>query len=371
MIRGLIVKSVTLNNFRNYEEQTINFEKGINVVYGKNGQGKTNILESLFMCSTAKSPRTSNYKELINIDSGKNFFVINMAYNNDNLGNYIKIKYDNRIKSYVYNDILLQKTGELMTKFNSVLFTPEDLYIIKGGPDQRRKFLDMFICQTNKSYFYLLQKYNRLIKQKNIFLKTQLEKAQKGTYLDVLNEYIADVATKIVNIRYEILEKIQVAANIIQKQITGGMEKISLDYITVNGKLKLNLERNIYLDKLNQYKEKECVRKTCLVGPHRDDIDIKIDGMEAKEYGSQGQIRTAVLSLKLSLADIIEDNNKVKPVILLDDVLSELDIFRQEAIMQKFRNNQIIITCTDKEKIFYDQNDDINYIFVQKGKIIV
>lgn len=367
----MIVKSVTLTNYRNYIEQTIAFDKGINIIHGKNGQGKTNILESIFICSTAKSPRTSNYKELINQDTKDNFFVINMDYQYKNADNYIKIKYDNKVKTYIYNDICLEKVGELMTRFSSVLFTPEDLYIIKGGPDHRRKFIDMFICQIDKGYFYLLQRYNRLIKQKNASLKVDAEIAEKTAYIQVLNEYISDIGTKIINMRLEILRKIKIRANEIHKNISNHLEEIDLRYISVNGITDNMLEKEVLKGKLDSNFERENIRRTCLIGPHRDDIEIYINGKDARSYGSQGQIRTAVLSLKLSQADIMEQVNEAKPVILLDDVLSELDIGRQRAIVERFQNNQIIITCTDKEKILENKDDNIRYIFVQKGKIIV
>lgn len=367
----MIVKSVTLTNFRNYVEQKVEFDKGINIIHGKNGQGKTNILESLFMCSTAKSPRTSNYKELTNIDTGENFFVIRMDYDNNGSDNYIRIKYDNKVKTFTYNDILLEKVGELMTRFNSVLFTPEDLYIIKGGPDYRRKFLDMFICQTDKGYFYLLQKYNRLLKQKSAYLKMEPDTPEKLTYISVLNEYIADIGSKIINKRLLVLKEIGKVSNKIHKGISNGLEEISLHYISVAGKVEDVFEKEVLRNKLESYFEREYTRKTCLVGPHRDDIEICINDKDARSFGSQGQIRTAVLSLKLSQADIMEQYSGVKPVILLDDVLSELDLARQKAIVEKFHHNQIIITCTDKEKILENKDDKIRYIFVQKGKIIV
>ncbi len=367
----MIVKSVSLTNYRNYIEQTISFDKGINIIHGKNGQGKTNILESIFICSAAKSPRTSNYKELINQDTKDNYFVINMEYTYKDTDNYIKIKYDNKEKTFIYNDICLEKVGELMTRFSSVLFTPEDLYIIKGGPDYRRKFIDMLICQIDKGYFYLLQKYNRLIKQKNASLKVEADSSEKTAYIHVLNEYLADLGTKVINKRLEFLHEIKIRSNKIHQSISSHLEEIDLRYISVDGVTEDVFEKETLKRKLDNYIERESIRKTCLVGPHRDDIEICINGKDARSFGSQGQIRTAVLSLKLSQADIMEQKNDAKPVILLDDVLSELDISRQRAIVEKFHNNQIIITCTDKEKILENRNDNIRYIFVQKGKIIV
>ncbi|NLY96839.1 MAG: DNA replication/repair protein RecF [Clostridiaceae bacterium] len=367
----MIVKSLTLTNFRNYVQQTVEFDNGINIIHGKNGQGKTNILESIFMCSAAKSPRTSNFKEMVNMDTNDDFFVISMDYSFRDMDSNIKIKYDNRGKTFIYNDIVLDKVGELMTRFLSILFTPEDLYIIKGGPECRRRFLDMFICQVDKGYFYLLQKYNRLLKQKSSCLKADADSSEKETYIHVLNDYMADIGSKVIDKRLSVLREMKEKTYAIHKNISNGLEEIDLNYVFSGKKIDDHNVKETMNQKLDESLEKELLRKVCLVGPHRDDIEIRINEKDARTFGSQGQIRTAALSLKLCQADIMEKKCGEKPVVLLDDVLSELDIGRQRAIVEKFQKNQIIITCTDKEKILENNNGSIRYIFVQKGKIIV
>lgn len=344
--------NLELYNFRNYEYENISFQDGVNIIHGENGMGKTNILEAVYYFSYGRSFRSGG-KEVIK--DGEKEARISLSFENSQrtLESDIKFLSGKRKEIYI-NEIELKKTSQLLGNFICVLFTPDEMGIIKGMPEVRRKFCDSSIMPLRPNYIKELIKYRNILAQ-----KTALLKSRQYETLDIWNEKLAETGSRIMTLRESYIERINQKAREIQNEISGGKEELSLIY-NPSVKLKEN-----YLEKLTEYKEKEKENLFCMVGVHRDDIDIFINGRSAKNYASQGQIRTAVLSLKLAETEIIKEETSEYPVMLLDDILSELDKSRREFLISKIKGKQIIITCTDIENYF---NDNVNIIEIKDGK---
>ena len=344
--------NLELYNFRNYEYENISFSDGVNIIHGENGMGKTNILEAVYYFSYGRSFRSGG-KEVIK--DGEKEARISLSFENSQrkLESDIKFLSGKRKEIYI-NEIELKKTSQLLGNFICVLFTPDEMGIIKGMPEVRRKFCDSSIMPLRPNYIKELIKYRNILVQ-----KTALLKSRQYETLDIWNEKLAETGSRIMKLRESYIERINQKAREIQNEISGGKEELNLIY-NPSVKLKEN-----YLEKLTEYKEKEKENLFCMVGVHRDDIDIFINGKPAKNYASQGQIRTAVLSLKLAETEIIKEETGEYPVMLLDDILSELDKSRREFLISKIKGKQIIITCTDIENYF---NDNVNIIEIKDGK---
>lgn len=344
--------NLELYNFRNYEYENISFSDGVNIIHGENGMGKTNILEAVYYFSYGRSFRSGG-KEVIK--DGEKEARISLSFENRErkLESDIKFLSGKRKEIYI-NEIELKKTSQLLGNFICVIFTPDEMGIIKGMPEVRRKFCDSSIMPLRPNYIKELIKYRNILAQ-----KTALLKSRQYETLDIWNEKLAETGSRIMTLRESYIERINQKAKEIQSEISGGKEELNLIY-NPSVKLKEN-----YLEKLTEYKEKEKENLFCMVGVHRDDIDIFINGKPAKNYASQGQIRTAVLSLKLAETEIIKEETGEYPVMLLDDILSELDKKRREFLISKIKGKQIIITCTDIENYF---NDNVNIIEIKDGK---
>ncbi len=344
--------NLELYNFRNYEYENISFSDGVNIIHGENGMGKTNILEAVYYFSYGRSFRSGG-KEVIK--DGEKEARISLSFENRErkLESDIKFLSGKRKEIYI-NEIELKKTSQLLGNFICVLFTPDEMGIIKGMPEVRRKFCDSSIMPLRPNYIKELIKYRNILAQ-----KTALLKSRQYETLDIWNEKLAETGSRIMTLRESYIERINQKAREIQNEISGGKEELSLIY---NPSVK---SKENYLEKLTEYKEKEKENLFCMVGVHRDDIDIFINGKPAKNYASQGQIRTAVLSLKLAETEIIKEETGEYPVMLLDDILSELDKSRREFLISKIKGKQIIITCTDIENFF---NDNVNIIEIKDGK---
>ena len=348
----MIIKKVYLENFRNYDVQTIELDSEKNVFYGLNGQGKTNIIEALYYFCTCKSFRSNYDKEVIKF--GKEFSHIRIdfeAKGRDNTADiYIKEK-----KSIKFNGIHLEKLSEFIGIANMVIFTPEHLNLIKDGPGVRRNFLDVFISQIKPNYFSYLMNYYKVLKQRNNIIKSK----KMLSTIDVWNERLAEYGTVICRYREEAIENID---KCISKYITEN-EELSVIY---NPCIKENYkDKKYFIKKLNESLEKDIEKGITLLGPHRDDFDVLLNGKSLRKYGSQGQTRSAVLKIKLSECEIIKSITGEEPVLLLDDVLSELDTKRRKYFTHNIEGRQVIITCTDK-----NMADDKNgrYFYVEGGK---
>lgn len=333
----MYIKNIKVENFRNYESEEINLFKNINVIYGDNAQGKTNILEAIFLCAFGKSFRTTKEKEII--QKNKNFLRVITEYSKKDRDGKIEVKISDK-KEVLVNGVKVKKLSELLGNMNIVIFTPEDMEILKDGPQKRRRFLDMMIGQLRTNYVYNLNMYLKTLEQRNNYLKTR---RINDEMLDIWDEKLAEYGIKIYQYRNEFIEKIKTKIVDIHKEITN--EEISIIYKS-DCKNKEEfikaLQKNREIDKIKGFTSK---------GVHKDDFSVLINGEDVRIYGSQGQNRTSILSLKLAELQVIYDEIGEYPILLLDDFMSELDEKRIKNFLQNIKNIQVIITCTRDIKI--------------------
>lgn len=335
------VKYLQLINYRNYKELNIELSKSVNVFIGDNAQGKTNILESIYYCSIGKSPRTSKDKELINWNGEEAYIKLYVA--KERLDKKIEIKiFKEGKKGINVNSIKVNKISELIGVLNVVIFSPEDLKIVKESPSFRRKFLDIELCKLSKKYYFNLVQYNKSLNERNIILKKYNEKQEY--MLEVYDEQLSKYGGAIVKARDKYIKSLNDKGKSIHSDITSKAENIDFNYIT-SVKNVDNAEHEL-LDMLKINRIKDFEKRATSIGPHRDDFNIKINGIDAKVFGSQGQQRTSVLTIKFASLEIVKEVTGEYPVLLLDDVLSELDANRQKFILNSINNIQTFITCT-------------------------
>lgn len=339
----MFIQEVYLKNFRNYEEQKITFNENTNVFYGNNAQGKTNILEALYFCALGRSFRTHKEAELIHFKDSQS--IIKVKYQKNQRENEIEISLNKKNSKIIkLNGIKLNRNSELVGHINLVIFSPDDIMILKQGPALRRKFLDILISQLKPKYLHELNEYNKILEQRNAMLKSK-----RVDTLDIWNEQLAKQTEKIYQYRSEYIQKLQEKLERIHPNLTNQKETIKMTYKTrfQNKESFLRiLEENKNLDLLRGYTSE---------GAHREDFEICINEKSLNLYGSQGQHRTAVLALKIAEMDIIKEEIGENPVLLLDDVTSELDENRVLAIFEVVKDYQVLITCTDMNSILkYD-----------------
>ena len=354
----MYIKSIKLNNFRNYSNQEIQLDKEINIFFGDNAQGKTNVLESIFLCAIGKSFRAKKEKELIKIDEEK--ATVEIEFEKIDRDGKIKIELTNK-KDVFINGIKKNKVSEILGNINIVMFSPDDIEILKSGPAKRRRFLNILISQLRPQYVYYLNMYIKTIEQRNNYLR-QIKELNNPTQemLKIWDEKLAEYASYVFNYRNEFVEKIKDKILSIHKNITQEKEEIKIKYISDC----LNKEK--YIEELEKNWEQDILRGYTTKGVHRDDIYIYINGKQVNIYGSQGQNRTVILSLKLSELEIIYDEIGEYPILLLDDFMSELDSKRRENFLKSISNAQILITCTDE---FTIDNKMCKTYFVNSGKV--
>jgi DNA replication and repair protein RecF len=357
------VKYLQLKNFRNYDEVFIEFNKNVNVFIGDNAQGKTNILESIYYCGFAKSHRTSRDKELVNWNEQEAYIKLYVC--KDRLDKKVEIKiFKEGKKAININSIKINKISELVGIFNVVMFSPEDLKIIKESPGNRRRFLDMELCQLSKSYYYNLVQYNKVLIERNSVIKN---KYADHSMLDIYDEQLASFGENIIKKRIEYIDKLNLIGRNIHKEITSEQEEIEFKYITIVK--NFNDIKKELLEHLRRNRSKDIERHITSIGPHRDDFSVNINGVDTRTFGSQGQQRTSVLTIKFASLKIIKDITGEYPVLLLDDVLSELDFKRKKYILSSINEVQTIITCTGIEDIKGYLNDDSRIFGVKGGEI--
>jgi len=366
------IQELELNRFRNYKKESLTFGEGINILYGQNAQGKTNILEALYISSTGKSHRTNNYNDLI--QKGQTGFEIKLRAKINNRDNSIIIRYSNdKKKNAEINGIKREKLSDILGTLNMILFSPETLEVVKGSPAIRRKFLDILLCQTNRQYLHLLKRYNSLIKNKSIALKKGQSDKKYEEIIPVWNEHISVYGGIIVYLRNSAVNRLKKYMKNEIHKITDGAESSELIYKTFCETNEENDEKyyeNQLLKRLNEGMQKEISISQCIFGPHRDDFEILLNGMNSRQYCSQGQQRTLALSLILAELFYIEEIKGEKPVLLLDDVLSELDLKRQEYLLKGLSNVQTIITATDETRFISKDQRTIKKFHIENGKVI-
>lgn len=350
----MIIKSLELTNFRNYDSLSIQFDKGTNILYGDNAQGKTNILEAIHLSATTKSHKGSKDRDIIKF--GREEGHIRTYLEKDGMEVKVDMHLRNsKSKVIAINGQKIKKASELLGILNVVLFSPEDLSIIKNGPSERRRFVDMELCQLDPFYLYNLNHYNKIVDQRNSLLKDLYLNPSLRDTLSIWDSQLVSFGSKIIERRKLFVDQINDIICEIHNKLSGGRETLVIQYepdVTIEDfekKCQLNQERDI------KYKQTS-------TGPHRDDFSFLIGDIDVRKFGSQGQQRTAALSLKLSEIELVKKISKDTPVLLLDDVLSELDSNRQNFLLNHIGEIQTIITCTGLDD-FINNRFEINKIF--------
>lgn len=359
----MYIKNLQVLNFRNYNTLLINLCPNTNVFMGDNAQGKTNILEAIYYCGFARSHRTNRDKELIEWNNNKAF--IRLDVHKDRLDKIIDVKIlkDGK-KAISINSIKINKIGELLGTFTVVMFSPEDLKIVKDSPGVRRRFIDMELSQLNRLYYYNLVQYNKILNQRNSILKNKNVDEQM---LEIYDLQLAQYGEYIVSDRIKYINQLNKYSKSIHEEITSGKEKIKFNYISSIKNLD-NIKSEL-LNLLRQNKKKDIEKKLTSIGPHRDDFNILLNDIDAKTFGSQGQQRTSVLTIKFASLKIIKQITGEYPVLLLDDVLSELDFNRKKYVLSSIKNIQTVITCTGIEDLTDYLDQDSKVFKIQDGVI--
>ena len=351
----MVIKSLKLKNYRNYDLLDLNFDPNTNILYGDNAQGKTNILEALYLSGTTKSHRGTKDRDIIQFGYDESHIETIVEKRGICFQIDMHLK-KNSPKGIAIDKIPIRKAGELFGIVHFVFFSPEDLNIIKEGPAGRRRFIDLELSQLDKIYLSNLSNYNRIINQRNSLLKDLYGQKNLMDTLDIWDMQMAAYGTKVLDARKKFIKEVNKIISDIHFKLTGGKERISISYEASNGKMSLE-------EALKRYRERDMRMKSTTVGPHRDDICFTTDsGLDVRKFGSQGQQRTAALSLKMSEIELVKQVIKDTPVLLLDDVLSELDKHRQNYLLDSINNIQTIITCTGLDE-FVNHRFSINKIF--------
>lgn len=374
----MYIKEIQLENFRNYEKLTAEFDPRVNVFYGQNAQGKTNLLESIYITSMGKSFRTNKDRDMIRF--GSDFFRIKITAVKEADARLRPVREEPEDPEERVVELAVNKEGKKGIKINGakanrisqlfeniyiVIFSPEDLKIVKGEPEKRRKFIDRELCQIKPSYYISLDRYKRTLMQRNMYLKgTEVDEG----VLDVWDCKLAEYGSRIISMRNEFIKKLDHTSSGIHSGITAGREKLRVFYepnIPVCGDAEAI--QNRFYQELISSRRRDLKNRTTSKGPHKDDIRLQAGDMDIRSFGSQGQQRTAALSLKLSEIHLIKEETGEQPVLLLDDVLSELDQMRQQYLISSLENTQIFITTTELSPKVEEALKHIKYFHIHSG----
>ena len=339
-------QSLYLKNFRNYEDLELEFDPGLNLILGENGKGKTNILEGLFVMGLGRSFRTNSDREMIAFGRETALSRAKVISDDEN-ETEIEITYSNEGKLIKVDGVKLQRTVDLLEKVYIVVFSPDDLRIIKDGPDSRRRFMDRELCQIRPVYYSDLGSYKKVLKQRNMLFK---QGCRDESLIAVFDESLADYGIRIIEERERFVSRIRDICASIHFEISSGEEKLGIEYETRFSAAEgadLAEKKDIYKRKLEESRESDMQRGFTGFGPHKDDLKIEINGIDTRQYGSQGQQRTAALSIKLAEIDLIKQETGCSAILLLDDVLSELDQRRQRYLIEAMRKVQVFVTATE------------------------
>ena len=359
----MIIKSLKLKNYRNYDLLDLHLDANTNILYGDNAQGKTNVLEALYLSGTTKSHRGAKDRDLIRLGYDESHIetVIEKRGMEYQIDLHLK---KNSPKGIAVNKIPIRKAVELFGIVHFVFFSPEDLNIIKEGPAGRRRFIDLELSQLDKVYLSNLSNYNRIINQRNSLLKEIVHQQSLIETLDIWDMQLIEYGTKIIDRRKEFVTQVNKIISDIHLRLTGGKEHLSLSYETSAGDMPLE-------QAVRRYRERDLKLKSTSVGPHRDDMGFQEGSLDIRRFGSQGQQRTAALSLKLSEIELVKRVTEDTPVLLLDDVLSELDSNRQNCLLNSIQNVQTMLTCTGLDELI-NNRFSINKVYrVVDGTVTV
>lgn len=365
--------NLQLQNFRNYESVQLEFTDGVHVFIGENAQGKTNLMESIYALAMTKSHRTTNDKELIGWN--KEFATIKGTVEKTATKTNLELQFSKKGKIAKVNYLEQKRLSSYLGNLNVILFAPENLTLVKGSPQNRRKFVDMELGQMSSLYLYDLVEYNRVLKQRNTYLKQlAIKKKQPDEYLEVLSEMLSELASKIVFHRLDFMKQLEALAIPIHDQLSLGLEKFSVSYqatIPLEDGLTPSQMKEIYIEQFKKNQTREADQATTLIGPHRDDLIFYLNEIPVQTYGSQGQQRSTVLSLKLAEIELMKLSTGEYPLLLLDDVLSELDDDRQTHLIKAIENKvQTFITTTSLDGIKQQFINEPVVIPIEKGTIL-
>ncbi|MBO5917782.1 MAG: DNA replication/repair protein RecF [Oscillospiraceae bacterium] len=367
----MIVRGLELDFFRNYVHLEAEFDPGVNLIYGENAQGKTNLLEAVAYLSTARSHRARFDREMILLGVDDAFVKADVFSRQRDFTLEARLS-RGKSRQLWSNGVRLKSAGELSGILTTVLFCPEDLYLIREGGQTRRRFLDSAICQLRPKYAQALAEYGRLYEHKTRILRDWPENPSLLATLDDFNLRMAQTGALIIHYRAHFVKRLMEHTPTIHADFSGGREELSLAYETVStvtdplGGTKQILTQ--LLSHQESHRQAELDSRQCLCGPHKDDLIVNLNGMSAKMYGSQGQTRTAALSLKLAQREIMQEETGEWPVLLLDDVLSELDVKRQAFVLNRIQGGQVFITCCEEDKL--DGLEGGKAFHIKDGKLI-
>lgn len=355
----MYIKNIKIKDFRNYNELDLDFNSKVNFILGQNAQGKTNLLESIYITSMGKSFRTSRDTEVIGF--GKDFARVYCEISRNDMDGSVEIIIDRAGKKFVKLDgVKIKRASELLKNVYIVIFSPEDLKIVKEEPEKRRKFIDRELCQIKPSYYDSLSNYKKVLLQRNTYLK---EETVDPSILDIWDMQLAEYGKRVMRHRSEFIEKLDFISSEIHGKITDGRENLSIKYAP-----NVDFKDDLY-EILKKSCDNDMRQRTTTRGPHKDDLEFFIDRINVRNFGSQGQQRTCALSLKLAEINIIEDETGEKPVLLLDDVMSELDSMRQKFLIKSLEDIQLFITTTEMSERLLEEFNEKNIFIVTKGNV--
>ena len=347
MVKVMYIESIELSNYRNYSDVKVEFGKNTNILYGDNAQGKTNILESIYMAATTKSHRGSKDRDIIRI--GEDESHIRLFVNKKDISHRVDMHLrKNKNKGVAIDGIPIKRATELYGLLNVIFFSPEDLSIIKNGPAERRRFMDLELCQISRLYYQNLSSYNKILNQRNNLLKQIYYNKNLMDTLDIWNMQLVDSGVRIIKERRNFIEMMNELIGDIHSRLTSGREKLEIVY-------ECNVDEENFDKVLQEKTETDLRYASTQSGPHRDDISFLINGIDARKYGSQGQQRTVALSLKMAEIKLVKKIINDNPILLLDDVMSELDTSRRDALIEEIKDIQTIITCTGYDDFIKEQ----------------
>ncbi|MBR6390987.1 MAG: DNA replication/repair protein RecF [Lachnospiraceae bacterium] len=358
----MIIKTLELKDYRNYESLEINFGPGINILYGDNAQGKTNILESIYLAATTKSHRGTRDSDIIRFGEDEGHIRIMLLKNDVDTKLDIHLR-KSRTKGIAIDGKKIKKASELLGLLNVVFFSPEDLNIIKNGPGERRRFTDMELCQLDDFYLYNLNNYNKIVNQRNTLLKDVYFNPSLKETIEIWDSQLVSYGSKVIERRKTFVDQLNEVIGPVHEKLSGGRESLKIIY-------EPNVDIENYERELSASTERDIKSKMTNVGPHRDDFIFMTGDIDIRKFGSQGQQRTAALSLKLAEIEIVRKLINDTPVLLLDDVLSELDSARQQFLLESIGEVQTIITCTGVED-FINSRLEIDKLFnISNGSLV-
>ncbi|MEE0691593.1 MAG: DNA replication/repair protein RecF [Lachnospiraceae bacterium] len=362
----MYIKKLELTDFRNYEKLNVEFNKNVNLLLGNNAQGKTNLLEAVYITSMGRSFRTNKDSDLVRF--GQPMAKVKIEAVKEAYDTFIEINIKKDAKKSIKKDgINVKKSSELLENILIVIFSPEDLKIVKDEPEKRRKFIDRELCQIQPLYYDSLSNYKKTLVQRNIYLK---EENPDSSILDLWDTQLTKYGSRIIYLREKFIKKISDFSGKIHSSITNGKESLFLEYNpNISYMESLNELEGYFYDEIKKSFNNDIRQRTTTRGPHKDDISFYVNGINMRNFGSQGQQRTCALSLKLAELNLIKEETDEDAVLLLDDVMSELDAARQEYLIKTLQNNQIFVTTTDIDQKIMDSFPDSKIIYIEKGKL--